>query len=301
MPELPLIVDVKRDSLEDGPGIRSVVFVKGCPLRCSFCHNPETQDPRQEISFDPKQCIACGECRKACPEQAITVEQSSRIARDRCVRCGKCTQACPKKALRRVGTTYPVATLTELLLRDRAFYWHSNGGVTLSGGECTLYPDYMEELLKSLKRAHIHITLETSGFFPYETFCQKMLPYVDLIYYDIKLFDAQAHQAYTGQDNQLILGNLKRLVAEKTVTIVPRIPLIPGITAGEENLVAIADFLRELGITKAELLPYNPMGMEKWSRIGKTRPGLPERFMAKEERETVRRGFEERMEKRDIT
>ena len=177
---LPLIVDIKRHSLEDGPGIRSVVFFKGCSLRCIFCHNPETQDPQAEIAFSEQKCIGCGKCADSCPEGAINISSQKRIDRNKCVRCGNCTRVCPGNALRLVGCYYSVEALTEILLRDLTFYHHSGGGVTLSGGECTIYPNYLKSLLRRLKSNNIHVVLETSGYFVYDVFRQKVLPYIDI-------------------------------------------------------------------------------------------------------------------------
>lgn len=279
----PLIVDIKRHSFEDGPGIRSVVFFKGCPLRCIFCHSPETQDPEVEIIFSPRECIHCGSCADVCPEGAIDLELPGRIHREKCIRCGKCASVCPGKGLRLMGAYYPIETLAEILLRDLPFYRHSGGGVTLSGGECTLYPDYLEPLLKHLKAKGVHLALETSGYFDYEIFRQKVLPYLDFIYYDVKIADPNIHRKYLGKTNQKILDNLQHLFKEKGVEIHPRIPLIPGITATRENLSAIVDLLCEAGAEDVSLLPYNPMGIEMAANLGKPRPPLPGRFMKHDE------------------
>jgi len=276
---LPLIVDIKRNSLEDGPGIRSVVFFKGCPLRCVFCHSPETQDPEAEIAFSARECIQCGQCVEICPERAIDLELPGRIHRVKCVRCGECAKVCPGKGLRLIGSCYSVEELTEVLLRDLPFYRHSGGGVTISGGECTLYPDYLESLLKRLKTNGIHIVLETSGHFDYRTFRKKILPHTDFIYYDIKIADPAVHRKYLGKTNRIIIENLYSLLTERDVEVHPRIPLIPGITATRENLSAIVDLVCDAGAENVSLLPYNPMGSEMAESLGKPIPPLPKTFM----------------------
>lgn len=174
-----------------------------------------------------------------------------------------------------------------MLLRDRAFYRHSGGGVTLSGGECTLYPAYLECLLKLLKAEGIHITLETSGYFNYDIFKEKLLPYIDLIYYDIKIADSEGHFRITGKPNDKIFGNLRRLLKEKDVEVIPRIPIIPGVTVTHENLLAIAKSVYEVGAGKVLLLPYNPMGMEMYTKLGRQKPALPERFMRPDEEKEI--------------
>ncbi len=294
----PLIVDIKRSSLEDGPGIRSVVFFKGCPLRCIFCHNPEAQEPTVEIAFSAKDCIRCGNCEKACPEKAINLENPEHIDRDKCTRCGECVVVCPSSALRAIGAYYKVEALTEILLRDRAFYYNSGGGVTLSGGECTIYPDYLESLLKLLKANDIHVVLETAGYFEYDTFRQKVLPYLDLIYYDVKIADVEAHTQFIGRSNQRIFENLRRLLKEERVEVQPRIPLIPGITATHKNLSSIVNFLYEVGAEEVSLLPYNPMGFEMASNLGKQKPPLPESFMKPDEEKEVYDTFKKILEEK---
>ena len=288
---VPLIVDIKRHSLEDGPGIRSVVFFKGCPLRCTFCQNPETQYPGVEIAFSTEECIRCGECAAACPQGAIDLGLPERIHRQRCDRCGKCVRVCPGKGLRLVGLYYPVDTLTEILLRDLPFYRHSGGGVTLSGGECTLYLDYLEKLLQGLKAEGVHVAVETSGYFCYEAFKQKILPYINLIYYDIKIADPEVHRSHLGKTNRVILNNLHRILTEKGVEVHPRIPLVPGITATRDNLSAIVGLLCKAGARDVSLLPYNPMGIGMVARLGRPKPSIPEGFMKADEERDIRAMF----------
>ncbi|MFC1822093.1 glycyl-radical enzyme activating protein [Thermodesulfobacteriota bacterium] len=287
----PLILDIKRGSHEDGPGIRSVVFFKGCPLQCIFCHNPEAQEPGVEIAFFASKCIRCGKCEDACPQGAIELELPGRIHRDECILCGECADVCPGNGLRLIGKYYSVEALTEILLRDVSFYYHSGGGVTLSGGECTLYPDYLRTLLQSLKAEGLHVVLETSGFFDYQSFRKNILPYVDLIYYDIKIANPEVHKRYTGKSNQKIFENLKCLLRQRKVEVLPRIPLVPGITATRENLKAIIDILCDAGADRVSLLPYNPMGLEMYERLGKPKPHVLERFMKPDEEREVHTTF----------
>jgi pyruvate formate lyase activating enzyme len=278
----PLIVDIRRGSLEDGPGIRSVVFFKGCPLRCVFCHNPETQEIYPEIAFTEERCMHCGSCAKACPQAALDLSSPTRIDRDRCDLCGACEDACPTSALRIVGKYWPVDSLVELLLRDESFYRHSGGGVTLSGGECTLFPEYVAPLLQRLKALGVHIAIETSGWFDYEVFAEKILPFVDLIFFDLKLMDADESRRYLGQSNERILENLRRSLAEprraSRLEVRPRVPLIPGITDTRINLSRIVNCLCHLGPSTMSVVPYNPLGLAAYRRLGKSTPDLPTSF-----------------------
>jgi pyruvate formate lyase activating enzyme len=288
---LPLIVDIKTGSTEDGPGIRSTVFFKGCPLRCRWCHNPETMDAGLEIGFFPGRCIGCFDCDEACPEGAIIKSEDERIDRSRCTRCGKCADACPAEAIRRIGKYYETDELLERLLRDRVFYEVSGGGVTLSGGEPTLWPEYAGTLLRRLKQEGIHTALQTCGYFDYSTFEEKMLPWLDLVMYDLKLMSAEDHRGGTGRDNRGILENFIRLLSGPA-EILPRIPLIPGFTASEGNLEGISSFLKGNGVRRCSLLPYNPLGLSKWDNMGKNRPDLPATWMDRHQMERCRRIFE---------
>jgi pyruvate formate lyase activating enzyme len=194
---------------------------------------------------------------------------------------------CPEKGLRRVGTHYPVPSLAEVLLRDSAYYQTSGGGVTLSGGECTMFPGYVEGLLRLLKTEGLHVVLETCGYFHYPTFAERILPYVDLIYYDIKLMDRKAHRTYVGKSNERILRNFLTLVRDGRCAVQPRVPLVPGITATEENLSAIVRFLKEAGADQVALLPYNPMGLDKYRSLGRPAPELPTGFMKPHDEQAI--------------
>jgi pyruvate formate lyase activating enzyme len=288
---LPLIVDIKTGSAEDGPGIRSTVFFKGCPLHCTWCQNPEAIDSQVEIGFYPRHCIGCFDCEKICPEGCILKGQKERIDRARCTRCGKCADVCPGQGLRRVGRYYEIDELLEILVRDRVFYEVSGGGVTLSGGEPTLWPDYAGNLLRRLKQEGIHTALQTCGYFAYDAFNEEMLPCLDLIMYDLKLINSEDHLRWTGHDNQVILRNFTRLL-DGPVRMIPRIPLIPGFTASEENLEGISSFLKNNGVRRCSLLPYNPLGLSKWENLGKNKPCLPETRMEKSQQETCHRIYD---------
>jgi pyruvate formate lyase activating enzyme len=265
----PLIFNVRRGSTEDGPGIRTTVFFKGCNLRCLWCHNPESVDTREEIGFYSQACVACGDCERACPESACRLDNPSRIDRAICARCGACADACPAKALSRVGHFYPPDELIDLLVRDVPFYRASGGGVTLSGGEPTLHMEYAGDILRRLKEQGIHTAIETNGFFPWDRFSDAILPNVDLIMMDVKLADLEKHREYTGESNGVIVENLRRIAREYPSLLLPRVPLVPGFTATTENLVAIGSLFRTLGLARYVLLPYNPTWFHKAAAVGK--------------------------------
>ena len=267
---LPLIFDIKRDSLEDGPGIRTTVFFKGCNFHCLWCHNPESINPCQEIGFYPRRCIQCGNCVEICPVLACRLENPLRIDRELCTRCGDCVTACPSKALQLLGCFYPVDELLDILLRDRTFYRVSGGGVTLSGGEPTLYLDYCAEVLGKLKELGLHTALQTNGSFQWQEFRETILPLVDLVMVDVKIADGRKHREHTGHDNAPVLENLRRLLKEKPDAVLPRIPLIPGFTASSRNLKALANLFQGLGVQRCSLLPYNPTWLHKAESIGKS-------------------------------
>lgn len=267
----PLILDIKGNSLDDGPGIRSVVFFKGCPLSCLWCHNPESKKPGAEIAFDAAECIACDTCLETCGEGALSRENSFYIDREKCSLCFECVAACPSRALSRVGEPMTVTEIMGTVLKDRLFFQNSGGGVTLSGGEPTLYIDFCGDLLDHLKHEGIHTLVETCGLFDTAIFEQRIYPFLDLIYFDIKLMDDKMHRQYCGVSNDVILNNFSRLFQRYQaggVEILPRTPLIPGITDTNENLEAIVDFLMSVGAEKAELLEYHPMWREKNRKLG---------------------------------
>ena len=275
----PLIFDIKRHALEDGPGIRTTLFFKGCHLHCIWCQNPESIDPAPEIGFYPKSCIKSGECVKVCKTGACQMKNPWRIDREKCDRCGDCVKVCTGRGLRQIGCFYPVEELISILLRDRVFYEVSGGGITLSGGEPTFHMEYISLIFQKLKMQGIHTAIQTNGFFDWSEFKAKVLNWVDLIMFDVKLADPKEHLKYTGQKNRLILENLGRLLKERPKDIIPRIPLIPGITATAQNLRAISELFQGLKVTRCSLLAYNPAGLSKAENIGKPIPPELSRHM----------------------
>lgn len=290
--KIPLIFDIRHFALDDGPGIRTTVFLKGCPLSCVWCQNPESMKIGREIAFYPRRCIGCGDCKGVCPEGAIDLELETRVIRTRCTACGACAEACPANALKVVGRTYGSEELADILLDDRIFYETSRGGVTFSGGEPTLHMDYLVEVMDVLKENGIHTALQTSGVFDLFEFNRKLLPLTDLIFYDLKVFDPEKHRMFTGRSNERIFRNLSALLSLAGEKIVPRIPLIPGFTADRENLGAIASFLRERYCSVCELLSYNPGCTAKRRAIGENAsPDLPEEMPTMEEETRLREFF----------
>ena len=275
-----LIGDIGRYAVHDGPGIRTIVFFKGCPLRCPWCHNPEFIADRPESAFFPDRCIGCGECRDLCPVAAVEVDKIAGINRSRCTGCGLCAGSCPTKALELVGRIYDVEELTNILLRDRLFYQTSGGGVTLSGGEPTAQLAFCGELLQRLHQQGIHTAMETNGFFAWDEFKTTCLPYLDLILFDVKIADRDRHRVVTGIGNEMILANLKKLLAVRADDVIARIALIPGFTADNENITRLAALLKELMVRRCSLLPYHPYGLAKVEKIGGTQNNtLPQKPM----------------------
>lgn len=240
-------------------------------------------DPELEIGFYPADCIQCGDCVEVCPTGAAQIDLPGRIDRAICKRCGTCAEVCPGRGLRQVGRFYEIDELLDVILRDKVYYQTSGGGVTLSGGEPALHINYTSQLLQKLKSNGIHTAIETNGFFEWSQFNIKILGWLDLVLFDVKLADPDLHLKYTGKRNDIILENLARLVRERPDDVIPRVPLIPGITTNHGNLQKLSGILREMGVRRCWLLPYNPLGFSKRATIGKPVVDMPERMLTKEE------------------
>lgn len=278
------IGDIGRYALHDGPGIRTTVFFKGCPLRCPWCHNPEFLAARPEIAFYDTRCINCRDCLEVCPEGALLPGKTIRIDRTLCTGCGLCARHCPTRALELVGREYDTDALMEVVLRDRFFYESSGGGVTLSGGEPTAQLAFIGTFLKRLKKEKIHTAIETSGFFAWDEFAGLCLDHLDLILFDVKIADRKEHKNITGRDNELILANLGRLLALRPDRLVVRVPLIPGFTATAKNISALARLFTRLEVRRLSLLPYHPFGLSKARNVGRTSDNrLPQQAMVRGE------------------
>lgn len=251
------IFDIERNSYVDGPGIRTTVFFKGCNLRCAWCHNPESQSPKPQMMFYKNKCTGCGKCKEKCPN-----------ALEKCELCGKCTIYCPHDAREICGKEYTVDEVMREILKDKVFYENSGGGVTFSGGECMLQIDFLEEILKVCKENGIHTAVDTAGHVPYEYF-ERILPYTNLFLYDVKCYDSEKHKKYTGVRNELILENLKKLLATgKSVWV--RIPIIPTVNDTLEEIQRIKAYISSCGKPeKIELLPYHAMGEHKYAAINR--------------------------------
>lgn len=260
------IFNIQKFSIHDGPGIRTTIFFKGCPLTCQWCHNPESQSYKKEILIQKERCSVCGECEKHCSSQAIRKVDSKVIYDEsKCNYCETCIVRCHNNAREIVGKEYTVDDVMKEIEKDKAFYEQSGGGVTLSGGEVMTQIDFVEELVKACKEQGISVVIDTCGYAPSEYFLRIMKD-IDIFLYDIKLMDSEAHEFYTGKDNALILENL-RLLSSEGATIQLRLPLIEGINTSDEDIQKIIEFISSLTVHSVNLLPYHPMGQGKYTKM----------------------------------
>lgn len=268
----PLIFDIKRYSINDGPGIRATIFFKGCPLNCLWCHNPESISPKVQKLFTASKCIGCGECCRVCPVQACVLTANGIVTdEDLCTLCGKCAEVCPTLATEMSGKVRSVSEIVDIVEKERPFFDESGGGVTLSGGEPLLYPDFVVELLKACGDRQIHRAIDTSGYVKTETLV-RVAEHAELFLYDLKMVDAEKHKRYTGVDNALILENLQ-VLSEAGADIQIRVPLIGGVNDDEESVRQSAAFVAGLAGKKKEvsLLPFHDVARGKDEKLGQKR------------------------------
>ena len=278
--------DIQGFSVHDGPGIRLTCFMKGCPLRCAWCHSPESQLFPTEMNFMEVKCVgveACGRCLDACPNGAITAgelkEAASgtmitgiKIDRSKCNDCGACTEACYAKALYMCGTDWTLDDLMARIIRERPFFESSDGGVTFSGGECLSQPEFLLEILKRCKAEGIHTAVDTTGFVQWSVI-QPILPYTDLFLYDLKNMDSDLHKMGTGVPNELILENAQK-IADAGGKLMVRVPTMMGYNESVEAFDVLGKFVAGLGdaVEIVQLLPYHKLGVVKWDRLGREAP-----------------------------
>lgn len=268
-----VVFDVQRFSVHDGPGIRTVVFFKGCALDCAWCHNPEAVRPGPELTYWRDRCLSgCRECVAVCPETAIFDRIDARIAWSRCTHCGICATTCPADALVMVGREVGQRELLDEVVKDREFFATSGGGVTFSGGEPVLHSAFLEAFLPQARAEGLHLAIETCGAAPWELF-EPLLPSLDLVLYDLKVMDTALHERLTGKGNVQIHEILRRLLA-RGIPVEVRMPVVPGHNTDDGNIRATAEFLAGLGIDRLSLLPYNHLWEAKLRALDTTRRPL---------------------------
>jgi len=264
------VFDIQRYSINDGPGIRTTVFFKGCPLRCLWCDNPESQRSAPEMLFFEPACARCYRCLETCTSGATTVaaDSSIQIDRQKCTACGRCVEVCLNQARALSGKLITAHEVLDVVRKDSLFYSNSGGGLTVSGGEPFYQPEFLKEVLRLCQEHGIHTAVETCGYARWSV-VQGVLDHIDLFLFDVKHLDPETHLRLTGVDNTLILDNLRR-IASRGKELILRAPLIPNCNDGPEELAALANLARELGIKRIDIVPYHRLGERKYNRLGRT-------------------------------
>jgi len=263
-----VVFDIKHYAIHDGPGIRTTVFLKGCPLDCAWCHNPESKSPRPEFMWWPARCIGCRSCVEGCPEGAVSIGERLVIDEELCVGCGACVEGCYAEALELVGVEMSVEDVMKEVLRDSEFYRESGGGVTFSGGEPLMQPMFLAELLRACRGEGLHTAVDTSGHAD-PAALKKIIDHTDLFLYDVKHMDPELHRRYTGATNELALQNLTLLRGRQVVI---RTPIVPEVNDDEDNIMHMGEFVSSLSFTEICLLPYHRVGSEKAQRLNGETP-----------------------------
>lgn len=262
------VFNIQKFSIHDGPGIRTIIFLKGCPLSCQWCSNPESQAFGFSILYDREKCNRCGRCLEACSQQAINLSRPTLIDRDKCVNCGLCTEVCATKALTKSGDLMSVKEVLDEVCKDAIHYRRSDGGITLSGGEPLTQPEFAEALLRGARARGLHSAMETTGVAPVDVLT-RIIPLLDLVLLDIKSFYSEPHKQFTGLDNSIVLNNAL-MISQLAKEVAVRVPVIPGFNGDAQSIRAIASFVTHMNnVSRVHLLPYHNYGQNKYPLLNR--------------------------------
>lgn len=287
------IFNIQKFSIHDGPGLRTTVFFKGCPLRCRWCANPESQSGNMQISYDRRNCAQCLSCVQLCPEKCIEYTDGEiRLDREGCAGCMICVNSCPGKALKAEGKLTDSDEIVRVCMQDIDFYEESGGGVTFSGGECFYQSEFAAELAGKLKEKGVHLAAETAGYVDSGIF-HRLAPMFDLLLFDVKHYDSERHFTGTGVHNELIIDNL-RWAKENGFALLPRVPVIPGFNDSPEDAAGIAELVKNIGIERVQLLPFHQFGERKYELLGREYDFVGRKALQTETLEEYRQVFVER-------